>query len=231
MEITPLGDCAAVIHVADEVNAQTLEKVLAVRQRLEAAGVRGILEIASAYATVAVFYDPALRRGSDDATGVFDELAKDIQDALAAPIRTRTSKPRLLEIPVCYDEEFGPDLAEVAVHAGMTAAAVAELHSRAEYGVSCIGFTPGFPFLTGLPAELATPRKSNPRKEVPAGSVAIGGSQTGIYPTKSPGGWNIIGRTPLRLFDPQQNPPSLLVPGDRVRFRPITRDEFMSSRA
>jgi inhibitor of KinA len=101
-----------------------------------------------------------------------------------------------------------------------------DLHSEAEYRVSCIGFVPGFPFLAGLPKELATPRRAAPRKEIPAGSVAIGGAQTGIYPLRSPGGWNLIGRTPLHLFDPEKTPPAFLRAGDRVRFRAITREEF-----
>ena len=100
------------------------------------------------------------------------------------------------------------------------------LHSTAEYRVACIGFVPGFPFLAGLPKKLATPRRDVPRKEIPSGSVGIGGAQTGVYPLRSPGGWNLIGRTPLRLFDPEKKPPALLRAGDRVRFRSITRDEF-----
>ncbi|HEU5314150.1 MAG TPA: 5-oxoprolinase subunit PxpB, partial [Candidatus Udaeobacter sp.] len=103
---------------------------------------------------------------------------------------------------------------------------VIRLHSAAEYRVACIGFVPGFPFLAGLPKKLATPRRDVPRKQIPPGSVGIGGAQTGVYPLCSPGGWNLIGRTPLRLFDPEKNPPALLRAGDRVRFRSITRDEF-----
>jgi inhibitor of KinA len=101
-----------------------------------------------------------------------------------------------------------------------------DLHSTGEYRVACIGFVPGFTFLAGLPKNLATPRRDVPRKEIPAGSVGIGGTQTGIYPLRSPGGWNLIGRTPLALFDPLENPPTLLRPGDRVRFRSITKEEF-----
>jgi len=131
-----------------------------------------------------------------------------------------------MEIPVCYEPEFGFDLEHVATHASLDGKEVVHLHSAAEYRVHCVGFTPGFPFLGGLNPKLATPRKDIPRKEIPAGSVGIGGKQTGIYPIKSPGGWNIIGRTPLRLFDPQKDPPALLRAGARVRFRAITREEF-----
>ena len=103
---------------------------------------------------------------------------------------------------------------------------VVDLHSGADYHVNCIGFTPGFAYLAGLPEKLTTPRRATPRKEIPAGSVAIGGTQSGIYPLRSPGGWNVIGRTPLRLFEPQKNPPTLLRAGDRLRFRAISRQEF-----
>jgi inhibitor of KinA len=135
-------------------------------------------------------------------------------------------KPRLIEVPVCYDAEFAPDLETVAQHCGLAPNEVVARHAAARYGVRCVGFTPGFPFLGGLPSQLATPRRKSPRTAVPAGSVAIGGPQTGIYPLRSPGGWNIIGRTPLRLFDVTREPAALLRAGDRVRFVSIGREEF-----
>ena len=119
-----------------------------------------------------------------------------------------------------------PDLDAVAQHTALSPEEIVRRHADASYRVSCVGFTPGFPYLSGLPPELATPRRASPRKEIPAGAVAIGGTQTGIYPRKSPGGWNIIGRTPLRLFDVERNPPALFHAGDRVRFRKISRQEF-----
>ena len=140
--------------------------------------------------------------------------------------KQRDTGKRLVEIPVCYEAEFALDLEEVSRQAQIDPTKIVDLHCAAQYRVNCIGFTPGFPFLGGLDKRLATPRRSIPRKEIPAGSVAIAGGQTGIYPMKSPGGWNIIGRTPLHLFDPRKDPPALLRPGDRVRFRAITRSEF-----
>ena len=136
------------------------------------------------------------------------------------------SRSRIVEIPICYDAEFALDLDRVAERTKLSAGEVVDLHSTAEYRVACIGFVPGFPFLTGLASKLATPRRDTPRKEIPSGSVGIGGAQTGIYPLRSPGGWNLIGRTPLKLFDPTKDPPSLLQAGDRVRFRAIAREEF-----
>jgi inhibitor of KinA len=134
--------------------------------------------------------------------------------------------PRTIEVPVCYDPEFALDLEAVAQHCGLSPNEVGKRHAAARYQVRCIGFTPGFPYLSGLPAALATPRRATPRTAVPAGSVAIGAGQTGIYPLRSPGGWNIIGRTPLPLFDLAREPAALFAPGDRVRFVAIDRKEF-----
>jgi inhibitor of KinA len=133
-----------------------------------------------------------------------------------------------VELPVFYGGDHGPDMAFVAEHSKMSPEEVAALHASAEYLVHAIGFTPGFPYLGGLPEALRTPRRDTPRARVPAGSVAIGGAQTGVYSVESPGGWQIIGRTPVRLFRPQEKQPALLRPGDRVRFKPISKAEFES---
>lgn len=128
---------------------------------------------------------------------------------------------RFVEIPVCYGGAFGPDLDDVARHTGLSPERVVELHASVQYRVYFVGFSPGFPYLGDMPAELATPRLPSPRKRVAAGSVAIGGSQTGIYSIESPGGWRLIGRTALPLFDANAKPPALLQMGDRVRFVPV----------
>ena len=127
---------------------------------------------------------------------------------------------------MCYGGEFGPDLGRVAAQAKLTPEEVIKRHSKATYLVYLIGFAPGFPYLGGLPKELATPRHPKPRMAVPAGSVGIAGEQTGIYPQVTPGGWNLIGATPLPLFRPQAEPPVLLQPGDEVKFKPVGPDEF-----
>jgi inhibitor of KinA len=146
---------------------------------------------------------------------------------LIASASVRASgKKRRVEIPVCYDEEFALDLDRVANHTSLTPDAIVASHSSAEYTVACIGFMPGFPFLAGLPQQLRVPRLESPRTKVPAGSVAIANAQAGVYPLESPGGWNVLGRTPLQLFQINERPPTLLRPGDCVRFRRITRDEF-----
>lgn len=235
MEVTPLGDSAVLIRVTedfDDAPERALEKVLAAQQSLVAAKIPGALEVAPAYTTVSLFYDPA---GAIEAgapiENVFGWLEMQIRKAIGKSegIGAKLSKTSVIEIPVCYDNEFGFDLEEVSRRAGLSPDEVVDLHSGAKYRVHCVGFIGGFPFLGGLPPKISTPRRETPRKEIPAGSIGIGGKQTGIYSIKSPGGWNIIGRTPLRMFDSQKNPPVLLRTGDRVRFRPITRDEFERS--
>jgi inhibitor of KinA len=237
MEIIPLGDSALVVRVRDQFEdepEETLEEVLRVFQLLQSAAIPGVIELAPAYTSVAVFFDPlSVLQLSGTAEGAFDELAKRIRSAITPASRrhrrrTAASRPRLIEVPVCYDPEFGFDIDRVAEHTRLSEREIVDLHSTSEYRVACIGFVPGFTFLAGLPKNLATPRRDVPRKEIPAGSVGIGGAQTGIYPSRSPGGWNLIGRTPLRLFDPTKNPPTLLCPGDRLRFRTISREEFES---
>jgi len=229
MKIDPLGDSALIVRVVDEFHPDTsLNAVLAALRHLEAAAIPGVIELAPAYTTIGVFFDPGKIGPATPEASPFDVLATKIQSVLnASAFENETeNEARIIEIPVCYDREFAPDLAEVAAHARLSEDEVVLRHSSGSYRVNCVGFTPGFPFLSGLPAELATPRRATPRKEIPAGSVGIGGAQTGIYPRKSPGGWNLIGRTPLSLFDVEREPPALFRAGDRVRLRKISRNEF-----
>jgi inhibitor of KinA len=232
MEITPLGDSALIVRVRNQFEdapEQTSNEVLRALRRIADARIPGVIELAPAYTTVAVFFDP-LRVMNDAARAdhVIASLTQKIREAFSRGGRRkqRDTSARLVEIPVCYEAEFALDLEHVSRQSQIDPIEVIDLHCAAQYRVSCIGFTPGFPFLSGLHKRLATRRRSIPRKEIPAGSVAIAGAQTGIYPMKSPGGWNIIGRTPLHLFDPRKDPPALLRPGDRVRFRAIKREEF-----
>ncbi|MFZ0915891.1 MAG: 5-oxoprolinase subunit PxpB [Candidatus Udaeobacter sp.] len=237
MEIVPLGDSALIVRVREQFEdapEETLNEVLQTFQQLRSASIPGVIELAPAYTSVAVFFDPVdVAKASGTASDIFDWLATRIGTAVGRRTRDRRSLAgrslaRTVEIPVCYDPEFAPDLDEVARHAQISTEQVVDLHSGADYRVACIGFVPGFPFMAGLPKKIATPRRSNPRKEIPPGAVGIGGAQTGIYPLRSPGGWNLIGRTPLKLFDPTKDPPVLFRAGDRARFRAITREEFNS---
>jgi KipI family sensor histidine kinase inhibitor len=222
MRIEPLGDSALLVRVSDQFDPEeSLEAVRRGVRALERAALPGVVELVPAYTTIAVFFNPAQT--------AYDTFATEIEKTLGGSFERAERRARsdsVIEVPVCYENEFAPDLAEVARHAGLPEDEVISRHASAAYRVACVGFTPGFPYLSGLPAELATPRRSSPRKEVPRGAVAIGGAQTGIYPRKSPGGWNLIGRTPLELFDVQREPPSLFRTGDQVRFRRISRAEF-----
>jgi KipI family sensor histidine kinase inhibitor len=208
--IRPASDRSLIVCFGQEISPEAHRRVVSLSRRL--GGIRGILNHHPAYSSVLVDFDPRLRERAE-IEALLRELAG--EDGGDGAIE------RTVEIPVIYGGEYGADLEDVARHTGLPAERVVELHASVEYLVYFLGFSPGFPYLGGLPAELATPRLPAPRKLVPGGSVAIGGGQTGIYPVDSPGGWRIIGRTPLRLFDAQASPPALLAMGDRVRFVPI----------
>ncbi|MFM1851194.1 MAG: hypothetical protein RIS54_878 [Verrucomicrobiota bacterium] len=219
MELNPLSDDAVVLAWDGTAAGEALGEVRAVVAAIEADPPAGLVAVVPAYATVTVFYD--LTR-----IGSFDGFCRDLQERAGRSVPRAVAKGQLISIPVCYGGECGPDLMTVARHSGLAAREVAELHAAETYVVGAIGFSPGFPYLVGLPAKLHTPRRSTPRTQVPAGSVAIGGGQTGVYPVASPGGWNLIGRTPLKLFDPSAEEPTQLRVGDRLRFKAITAEEF-----
>jgi KipI family sensor histidine kinase inhibitor len=184
---------------------------------VERAAIPGVIDIVPAYTTILVSFDP---RQTDPAT-----VMAQVEQAAATGTGERAT-PREVTIPVVYGGEYGPDLDDVAAHTGLSIDEVIARHTGADYLVACIGFSPGFPYLLGLPPELATPRLPNPRTRVPAGSVGIGGEQTGVYPQATPGGWRLIGRTPLRLFDPEGEDPFLLRAGDHLRFTAISAAQF-----
>lgn len=217
MRVVPLGDRALLIQLGSTIDDATHRHVRAVSARLASSTVPGMIEVVPAFASVAVHYDPA--------RAPYTRFAAAVQAALAELGDERLPEPRTVEIPVRYGGEEGPDLDVVARAHGLSADEVVRLHSAASYRVYMLGFAPGFPYLGGLPESLATPRRAEPRTAVPAGSVGIGGSQTGIYPLTTPGGWQIIGRTSLSLFDPRREPATLLAIGDVVRFRAVEPDE------
>ncbi len=208
LKTTPLGDSALVLHVAERLGndpRRTLEVVLDCVQKLRSAALLGVAELTPAYTSIGVFYDPvaAAAAGAPEDC-IFDWMSEAVIKTCTGADRVQTAKTmaRVVEIAVCYEGDLAPDLEAVAKHASMSMLEVVQLHSGAEYHVHCLGFSPGFPYLGGLPSALAMPRRSQPRRRVPAGAVGIGGNQTGIYPSASPGGWNLIGRSPARLFDP-----------------------------
>lgn len=214
----PASDHTLLISFGNEISPENQRKVYRLAQHLLADPPDFIRNIQPAYASVLVSFDP-LRIP-------FHKVESSLRVLLSEMTTDLPPEPRRVEIPVCYDESFGSDLPDVAALNGLSVEEVIETHSAGIYSVSFIGFTPGFPYLAGMSSRIATPRLPTPRTRVPAGSVAIGGAQTGIYPITTPGGWRIIGRTPLQLFLPERISPSLLAIGDEVRFRPISHEEF-----
>ncbi len=222
-----LGDMALLVEIGDTIDESTHRRVQTAWRSLAAAPLPGVIELVPAYTSVTVFYDPllAVRAGAPQ-DKIVEWLTTQLHERIKNPPKMEKFKGRTVEIPVCYDPEFGPDLGLVAKQAKLTPEEVIKRHGKPEYLVYLVGFAPGFPYLGGLPKELHTPRHAKPRMVVPPGSVGIGGQQTGIYPLATPGGWNLIGRTPVRLFRPEENPPVLLRAGDQVKFRAISREEF-----
>jgi len=215
MNFKPLGDSALLVSFGEAIDEEINDRVHALAGTIERASFEWLVEVVPAYSSLAVIYDPRLID--------FEGVKRAIQ---ALEFSAEKFEGRLVEIPVLYGGEHGPDLEFVAQYNGLTPEEVIEIHSRPVYRVYFLGFLPGFPYLGGMDERIATPRLEKPRLKVPAGSVGIAGKQTGIYPLKSPGGWRLIGRTPLRLFNPEREPPTLLQPGDRVKFAPIDEGEF-----
>ncbi len=206
------GDQAVLVELGDEISPETNARVHSIARAIEEVGVEGVVDVIPAYDSLLVQYDARAVSMADLQARVVELDSERVELAEGGSV---------VELPVLYGGEHGPDIERVAEHAVMSVDEVIGLHSGTDYPVYMLGFTPGFPYLGGLDERLATPRVATPRLGIPGGSVGIAESQTGVYPLTSPGGWNIIGRTPLSLFDPTREPPSLLAPGDVVRFVPL----------
>lgn len=211
--IHPLAEGGLLVELGDAIDPATVDRVMALTAAIDGAALPGLLEVVPSYTTVLLAFDPTVADG--------DALAEAVRRLVASASAVAAPPARLMTIPVVYGGEEGPDLGTVADRARLPPDEVVRRHAAADYVVACMGFAPGFGFLVGLPPELTTPRRADPRTRVPAGSVGIGGAQTGVYPLETPGGWHLIGRTSLRLFDRDQAEPFLLRPGDRVRFLPV----------
>lgn len=218
LRLLPLGDAALTVEFGNEIDPILNERVIASANSLRAEGWPGVVDMVPTYRSLTIHVDP-LRL---DLATLSDRL---LQFARTAPT-SRTSSHTRHRIPVLYGGEWGPDLKELADFAQLSVAEVISLHRSVEYRVYLLGFSPGFPYLGIVPEPLAMPRLATPRTSVPAGSVGIAGSQTGIYPSATPGGWRLIGCTPIRLYRPTDATPFLLNPGDLVRFEPIGPEEF-----
>lgn len=211
------GDTALAVEFGERIDRALSERVLALYERLAQSMPPGVVELVPTFRSLMVHYDP-LRTSHADLARRLEGLCSGLEGARLAS--------RLWNIPVCYEPVFGLDLQEVASRTGLTPADVVECHSGTTYHVYMIGFTPGYPYMGDLPAQLALPRRENPRTRLPAGSVAIATTLTAVYTLQSPGGWHILGRTPVPLWSRERNPPSLLAPGDQVRFVPVSLAEY-----
>ncbi|GEL06798.1 5-oxoprolinase subunit PxpB [Salisediminibacterium halotolerans] len=218
MEIKPFGDTAIRISFGDQISMTVNKRIRSLVQLIRERDIPAVQEWIPAYTSVTVIYDPAVSRYES----VRAELEK-LQSYIAS---TNLPSAKRIRLPVYYGGESGPDLANVAEINGLTPDEAVKLHSSHDYYIFMIGFTPGFPYLGGMPKALTAPRLTAPRKKVPQGSVGIAGEQTGVYSLTTPGGWQIIGHTPVRLYDPDRDPPVLLESGDYLRFDPVSSDEY-----
>jgi inhibitor of KinA len=216
VEITPAGDSGLLLRLAGDIDPPTFDRVMAALAALGPSGgwPPGWVDVLPGYASLLVIFDPVVTTAEAVRAGLAAA-----EGAMAGPAPAPAG--RLVEVPVRYHPEVAPDLEALLAEKNLSLAELVERHTAPLYLCHLLGFRPGFPFLGGLDPRLATPRLATPRTSVPAGSVGIGGRQTGIYPSSSPGGWRIIGRTPLTLFDPQRPDPFLIHPGDRIRFRAL----------
>ncbi len=222
--VIPAGDTAVVVRFEERIDPGINARAMDLAAAMAAAALAGVRDVVPSFCAVTVHFDPV----RTDAVALFERLAS---EARRAPGGSGVAARDVVEVPVCYGGELGPDLPAVASFAELTERQVVEVHAGVSYRVYMLGFAPGFAYLGEVDPRIAMPRRPTPRLRVPAGAVAVAGPQTGIYPFESPGGWNLIGRTPLRMFDAARRPPSLLAPGDRVEFRPVSREQFEHARA
>ena len=218
LTIVPAGDRALAIKVGDSISPEINLAVRNLAVTLEKQQIPAVLDIVPTYCSILINYDPLISS--------LDDLVMNIKDLGNTINESTIGSPKTIEIPTVYGGEYGPELSYVAQFNGLTELEVIDIHSGNDYLVYAMGFTPGFPYLGGMSDKIVTPRLQTPRTEIPAGSVGIAERQTGIYPIESPGGWQLIGRTPFNLFDPAKNPPVLVEPGDYIRFTPISSEEY-----
>jgi inhibitor of KinA len=217
----PMGDRALVVELGHRIDLDLSRAIATLARRLRATAITGVTDIVPAYTTLTLHYDPAAI-GAEPYDTMVAVVAKHLLEEIDEP----PPAARHVEIPVCYGGRYGQDLESLAASIGLGMEEVVRIHSGARYQVHMLGFVPGFAYLGGLDARIAVPRHATPRAKVPAGSIAIGGEQTGVYPLETPGGWQLIGRTTLKLFDPHAATPCLLDAGDTVQFVPITAAQF-----
>lgn len=212
------GDSSITVEFDEVISVESNQKVKALAQGIIDEDFEGLIEVVPTYRSLTIHYDPI--------TITYDEVIKTITNIEKKNGKLKKTDPKVIEIPVCYEAEYALDIEFVAKHNNMDAKEVIKRHTAPDYLIYMIGFTPGFPYLGGMDESISTPRLEKPRIKIDAGSVGIAGSQTGIYPIDSPGGWRIIGKTPLSLYNKDSEDPFLLEMGEYLRFVPIDKDEF-----
>jgi inhibitor of KinA len=228
VQFMPMGDQAVIIILGEDPNDNTLNKVQFLTSYLEKHPFDWMIEYIPAFTSITIIYDPMkiIKASANKDQLPYEYIREQFIPVVSQNMYAQTFDRRIIEIPVCYGGSYGPDLKFIAAANGLTPDEVIHIHSTGNYSVQMIGFAPGFPYINGMSEKIAAPRKVTPRLKIPAQSVGIGGKQTGIYPIETPGGWQIIGRTPLNLFLPECSPPSLLRAGDKIQFIPINEEEF-----
>jgi len=216
--IVPVGDATMVVEFEERIDPAVNARAIAAAEALRAAAIAGVRDVVPTYRSVAVYYDPLLTD--------YERLVWRLEDAVAVPAPAANVEPPRIRLPVCYGGDFGPDLPEIARFARMSEAEVIEIHTSRTYRVFMLGFMPGFAYMGLVDSRIAIPRRETPRVRVPPGSVCVAGVQTSIHPVEAPSGWHLIGRTPVRPFDPSRRDPFLMKPADEVQFYAIGRDEF-----
>ena len=218
IKILTAGDASLLVEFGKEINPEINRKIAATVQLMREQHIEGVVDVIPSFCALLINYDPRVIG--------YEEIKSRIKDLLRVEIKAGAERKKIFEIPVCYGGEFGPDIKTIAEHAGLTEAEVIDIHSSRDYLIYMLGFLPGFCYLGGLDERIFTPRLASPRIKIDAGSVGIGGSQTGIYPLDSPGGWQLMGKTPVKTYDPDREVPILVEAGDYIRFVPIDREEF-----
>ncbi len=223
VKILTAGDSSLLIQYDSVIDPAVNARIAATVQLMREQHIEGVVDIIPAFCSLLINYDPRVIS--------YDEMRTRMEKILSVEVAAGQRKKKIYEIPVCYGGEFGPDLETIAEHAGLSVQEVIDIHISTDYLIYMLGFLPGFTYLGGLDERIHTPRLANPRVRIPAGSVGIGGSQTGIYPMDSPGGWQLMGMTPVRTYDPDREIPILVEAGDYIRFVPVDRAEYERIRA
>ncbi len=218
IKILTAGDSSLLVEFGKEISPDINRRIAATVQLMREQNIEGVVDVIPAFCSLLINYDPRVIR--------YEQMKKRIEGLVSVDVRTGDQTRKIFEIPVLYGGEYGPDLPYIAEHAGLSQEEVIRIHSSADYLIYMLGFLPGFCYLGGLDERIHTPRLANPRIKIPAGSVGIGGSQTGIYPLDSPGGWQLMGMTPVKTYDPNRDVPILVQAGEYIRFVPIDEAEY-----